>query len=234
MVELPTDFRNRPHSFYVWSRSRRAGHLLALSVGRFIDPRFRWQTLRETHGRPSEEEAWVPVVVPAERVFPPLCRTDLRPGTPVTRATFDQMLRRESSSADRHRLERLLLLPEQLQGYLDEVESADQPRAIVVTNTDRIGELTPAEPEQLRGFTDLFSGSGISLIATAVPPPFPGRYGFDIVLRYDIDTPDDWRTGQLVVEKGLPSGAFRTGSTIAIGELPWYLECGSAVERAVR
>ena len=232
MVEPPTEFQTRPQSYYVWSRSRRAGHVLALGLGRFIDTEFRWQTVRDSEQQVSEEEDWVKRLIPAKRLLQPLTSASLRPGPRVTAATFDSLLTTEGRAEERASIEHFLLLPPRLQEFVDEADASGRPRAIVVTNTDRIRQFYPTDPGRLRPFTAVFSRYGLSVIATSVPPPYEGRYGFDVVLRFDVDGDELWSKGQLVVEKGTAAGSFRTGSTLDAKDLPWFHDAGELVERA--
>jgi len=231
MVELPPEFRNTPLGFYLWSRSPRAGHVLAFALGRFVDPDFRWMSIREAPDVPSEEERWVRRLLPAGRVIDPLAGSDLGHAPRVPRQTFTALIRPEDAASERIALDHFFLLPERLQAILDERTVAPTPRAVVVSNTNRVREFYPTDPERLRAYTDVFPRSGISMITTSVPPPYKGRYGFDVVLRLDVATTSDWRSAHLVVEKGPRSGEFRTGATFPTRELPWYLEAGTTVER---
>jgi hypothetical protein len=234
MVELPSEFRSRPRSYYLWSRSRRAGHVLAFALGGFADPSFRWLSVRTSSAPPGEDEAWSPRLLPSVRVLAPLSTEDLRPGRPVSRETFDSLIRTERASEERTALEHYLRLPPRLQEMLDRpVASGGGPRVLVVANSDRIRQLRPIDPNRLRPFTQLFSFYGLSIVATSVPPPYEGRYGFDVVLRVDVDTESEWRSGRIVVEKGLGSGEFRTGATLRLEELSGYLASGALIERAL-
>lgn len=232
MVELPQALRTRPLSFYVWSRSRRAGHALAYAIGAFLDPEFRWLTLRESETKAAEDEAWVRKLLPVGRILPPLAPSDMREGPRVSSQTMGQLVRPGGPAEEREELEHFLLLPSRLQDLLDLVDDPHRTRAVVVANTDRIRRLAPNDPGGLRPFTALFSRFGLSVIATDVPPPFRSRYAFDIVLRLDIESDEGWRTGQIVVEKGLPSGDIRTGAASTARETPWYLEAAAAIDRA--
>lgn len=230
MVDLPPEFRTTPLGFYVWSRSPRAGHVLAFALGRFVDPDFRWMCIRESPKTPSEEERWVRRLLSEKRVLDPLAGSDLARAPRVSRQAFNAMIRPEGAAAERIALDHFFLLPERLQAILDEPTKAPDPRAVVVSNTNRVREFYPTEPERLRAYTDVFPRCGISMITTSVPPPYRGRYGFDIVLRLDVGAASEWRTAHLVVEKGSHSGEFRTGATFPTAELPWYLEAGAAIE----
>lgn len=233
MVELPAEFRSKPRSYYVWSRSRRAGHALALTLGSFADPSFRWISVRESATQQAEEEAWVYRLLPVSRVLAPLTSAELRPGPQVSRETFDALVRPDGATEDRTTLDHYLRLPPRLQGLLHEDEATTGPRFIVVANSDRIRQLYPIDPGRLRPFTRVFSRSGLSLVTTSIPPPYEGRYAFDIVFRLDVDSAEEWRAGPLIVEKGLGSGEFRTGATFPITELSGYLQTATEIERAM-
>jgi len=230
MVELPPEFRTTPLGYYIWSRSPRAGHILAFAIGRFVDPAFRWMSIRESENVPSEEERWVRRLLPTDRLLDPLVGSDLGKARRIPRQTFNSMFRAEGAASERIALDHFFLLPDRLQAILDETSSKSTPRAVVVANTNRVREFYPADPERLRAYTDVFPRSGISMITTSIPPPFRGRYGFDVVLRLVVPSDSEWRKAQLVVEKGLRSGEFRTGATLPADQLPWYLEMGSAAE----
>lgn len=232
MVELPEEFRSTPRSYYVWSRSRRAAHTLALALGSFGDPAFRWLTVREEPSQPSEEEPWVRRLLPLARVLAPLSSDELGPGPPVSRESVDSLIRSGGTSTERTTLDLYLRLPPRLQELLDESDSPTTPRFVVVANVDRIRQLSPVDTGRLRPFTGVFSRHGLSLVATSVPPPYEGRYGFDMVLRLDIESTSAWRTGRLVVEKGPRSGEFRTGTTFSVDQLPWHLAAGAAIDGA--
>jgi len=234
MVDLPPEFRTTPLGYYIWSRSPRAGHLLAFAVARFVDPSFRWVSIRETPGAPSEEETWVRRMVPANRVLDPISGSDLGKTPHPSRQTFNSMVRPEGAGAERIALDHFFLLPQRLQALLDEPSASTGPRVVVVSNTNRIREFYPADPERLRAYTDVFPRIGFSMITTSIPPPYRGRYGFDMVLRLNVQSASDWRSAQLVVEKGTHAGPFRTGVTISAADLPWYLEVGATVEKTLR
>jgi len=233
MVDLPIAFRTTPLGFYVWSRSPRAGHVLAFALGRHIDPDFRWMSIRESLNVPSEEERWVRRLLTDAHVLAPLAGSDLARAPRVSRQAFSSMIRPEGAAAERIALDHFFLLPERLQAILDERTAAPTPRAVVVSNTNRVREFYPAEPERLRAYTDVFPRCGISMITTSVPPPYKGRYGFDVVLRMDVGAASEWRTAHLVVEKGAHAGEFRTGATYPTAELPWYLQAGATIEEAL-
>ncbi|HLM70673.1 MAG TPA: hypothetical protein VK423_04765 [Thermoplasmata archaeon] len=216
----------------MWSRGRRAGHALALAIGRFGDPEFRWLSVRESGSVPSEEEGWVHRLLPESRILAPLTSDELRPGPLVPRESFDALLRTEGAAAERTALDHFLRLPARLQGLLDEGDSPGRPRIIVVANSDRVRQMYPLDPGRLRPFTNLFSQHGLSIVATSIPPPYEGRYGFDIVLRVDLDSSEEWNRGRLVVEKGHRAGEFRTGATLPLAQFPEYMDAGSSIERA--
>ena len=109
-----------------------------------------------------------------------------------------------------------------------------RPRVVVVSNTNWVRDFYPTDPDRLRAYTDVFPRIGFSMITTSSPPPYKGRYGFDVVLRVDVAKPSEWRKAQLVVEKGLRSGDFRTGVTFSSDQLPAYIEMGEAVEKLER
>jgi len=233
MVDLPPEFRTTPLGFYLWSRSPRAGHVLAFALGRFVDPEFRWMSIRESPDTPSEEERWVRRLLSGNRIIDPLVGSDLGRAPRVPRQTFNALIRPDGAASERIALDHFFLLPERLQAILDERVIASTPRAVVVSNTNRVREFYPADPERLRAYTDVFPRSGISMITTSVPPPYKGRYGFDIVLRLDVTTVSEWRTAHLVVEKGSRTREFRTGTTFPTDDLPWYLEAGATVEQSL-
>jgi len=233
MVELPPQFRTTPLSYYIWSRGPRAGHVMAAAIARFIDPTFRWITIREAPTTRSEEERLVARLVPPERILEPVATTDLARTPRVARSTFDALIRPEGAGADRYAVDQLLLLPERLQRLVEENDISSVPRTLVVANTNRVREFYPTDPERLRAFTQLFPRVGLSVITTSLPPPYKGRYGFDIVLRVDVAKASEWREANLVVEKGLGSGEFRTGASFPPNALPWYLEMGATVEQLV-
>ncbi len=233
MVDLPQEFRTTPFSYYVWSRSRRAGHVLAFAIAKFVDPSFRWITIRETAAEPSVEESWVHRILPDARIPAPVSVSDLGEGPRVSRETFDSLIRPEGAMSERVALDHFLLLPPRIQRMLDEGEAPTIPRAIVVANTNRIRLFYPSDPDRLRALMEVFPRNGISIITTSLPPPYEGRYGYAIALRLDVESADEWRKAHLVVEKGLPSGELRTGASFSSEELPWYLEAGAAIEKAV-
>lgn len=233
MVDLPPEFRTTPLGFYAWSRSPRAGHVVAFVIGQFIDPRFRWMSIREAPATPSEEERWVGRLLPTERIIEPLAPSELGQGPRLRRQTFNALIRPDGAGTERIALDHFFLLPERLQAILDEPSSAPVPRAVVVSNTNRVREFYPTDPERLRAYTDVFPRSGISMITTSVPPPYRGRYGFDIVLRLDVTTVSDWRSAHLVVEKGLRSAEFATGAVFPASELAGYLAAGTTIEKSL-
>lgn len=233
MVELPPEFRTTPLGYYVWSRSPRAGHLLAFAVARFIDPAFRWLSIREKPDALSEEEAWVRRLLPADRILDPISGADLGKTPRPPRQVFNSMVRPEGAAAERIALDHFFLLPQRLQALLDETSASLGPRVVVVANTNRVREFYPADPERLRAYTDVFPRTGISMITTSIPPPYRARYGFNVVLRLDVASASDWREAHLVVEKGPHSGPFRTGVTIPAANLPWYLEIGATVDKTL-
>jgi hypothetical protein len=232
MANLPQEFRTTPFSYYVWSRSRRAGHVLAFAIAKFIDPSFRWITVRESTEEPSVEESWVRLILPDTRVPAPVSVSDLGEGPRVSRETFESMIRPEGAMTERVALDHFLLLPPRIQRMLDEGEPSSGPRAIVVANTNRVRLFYPNDPDRLRALMDVFPRNGISIITTSLPPPYEGRYGYSIALRLDVRSAEDWRAAELVVEKGLPSGELRTGAAFTSEKLPWYIEAGTAIEKA--
>jgi hypothetical protein len=232
MVELPPPFRTTPLAYYVWSRSTRAAHIVAFAIGRFVDPDFRWLSIRGSKESVSDEEGWVRRMLPAARVLAPISEGDLGQGPQVARTTFDSMVRCEGATEERIALDHFLLLPPRLQGILDEDVTEDRPRTVVVANTNRIRQFYPLDPDAIRAYTDVFLRSGFSMVVTSNPPPYPGRYGFDIVLRLEVGASGNWRTAHLVVEKGVRHGDFATGGTFPAANLPWYLEAGAEIETA--
>jgi len=229
MVELPSEFHTTPLAVYVWSRSPRAAQVLAFAIAKFSDPAFRWMSVRAENRLPSEEEVWVHRMLPPERIMEPLAESDLGQGPRLLRTTFDALVRPEGAEADRIALDHFFLLPERLQRMLDETPTGPGPRAVVIANTNRIRQFYPADPDLLRAYTDVFPRGGFSMITTSVPPPYKGRYGFNVVLRMDALSPEGWRDADLVVEKGFREGDFRTGASYSAREIPWYRELGDAV-----
>jgi len=232
MVELPHEFRSTPFSYYVWSRSPRAAHIVALAVAQVADPSFRWMSIREDEGTPSEEEGWIHRLVPEDRVLPPLSHVELGQGPRVPKRTFDSMIRSEGASFERVALDQFFLLPPRLHRILDEPTRGTAPRAVVCANTNRIRQFYPTDPDVLGAYTEIFPRMGFSIITTSVPPPYRGRYGFNIVLRIDVPSRNEWRDAHLVVEKGLRDGPFSTGVTYPANQVRWYLEQGEKIERA--
>ena len=232
MVDLPREFRTTPFSYYVWSRSRRAGHVLAYAIAKFADPAFRWMTIRELATEPSVEEAWVERLLPKARIIPPFSDAEFVTEPRVPRGTFDSLIRPEGAVAERTALDHFFLLPQRLQLILDESDNPPGPRVVVVANTNRVRQFYPVNPDRLRAYTDVFPRNGFSMITTSIPPPYEGRHGFNIVLRLNVESTEEWRTAHLAVEKGLPSGEFRTGATFSSEQLPWYREAGAEIEKA--
>ncbi len=233
MVDLPPEFRTTPFSYYVWSRSRRAGHVLAFAIAKFVDPSFRWMTIRELATEPSVEETWVHRLLPETRILPPFTDAEFVTEPRIPKGTFESLIRPEGTAAERTALDHFFLLPTRLQRILDEDHLPPTPQVVVVANTNRVRQFYPADPERLRAYTDVFPRNGFSMITTSIPPPYEGRHGFNIVLRLDVDSAEEWRKAHLVVEKGLLSGDLRTGASFTSAELPWYLEAGAAIEKAV-
>jgi len=232
MVELPREFRTTPAAYYVWSRSSRAAHLVAFAIAQFVDPAFRWLSIREPHGAASEEEAWVSALLPPDRILDPLTEQEMGQSR-VPRRTYDSLLRADGATGERIALDHFFLLPQRLQGILDEAPVGRGPRVVVCANTNRVRDFYPSDPERLHAYTDVFPHLGISMITTSIPPPYRGRYAFDYVLRLDVATADQWREATLVVEKGMRSGELRTGVSVPSRDLPWYLGMGSSVEGAL-
>ena len=233
MVELAGEFRTTPLAYYVWSRSPFAAQVLAFAIGRFSDANFRWITVREATGAVSEEEPWVSRLLPPTRILPPLTEAELGRGPRVPRATFDAMIRPEGATDDRIAVNTFLLLPLRIQRILDEVPNRGGPRTVVLANTNRIREFYPSDPEVLRAYTEVFPRSGFSLITTSIPPPFTGRYAFNVVMRLDVLSSEAWREAQVVVEKGFRQGKFTTGASFPARSVPDYLEIGEEIRRAV-
>jgi hypothetical protein len=234
MVDLPAEFRASALSYYVWSRSPRAGHVLAFALARFIDPKFWWMTIRETPTTASEEEPWIERLLPKDQVIPPLGVSELGQGTQVRRETYDALLRPNGSADDRRALNLYFLLPGRLQQLFDEGHRASGPRAMVCANTNWIRQFYPRNSDSLRPYMEVFPRNGFSIIATSIPPPYEGRYGFDVVLRLDAADPRAWRKARVLVEKSRSIGELRTGVTFTAEELPWYIEAGTAIERATK
>jgi hypothetical protein len=207
--------------------------VLAFALARFIDPAFRWVTIRESTAEPSTEEAWVSRVLPKTQVLPPVSVSDFGAGPRVPRETFNSLFQTEGAVAERTALSYFLLLPPQLQAIMDEEAVSSGVRAIVLANTNRIRALYPTDAGRIRVVMEVFPRNGLSVITTSMPPPYQGRYGYSIALRMDVESAEEWRRARLVVEKGLPSGELRTGATFASEELPWYLDAGSAIENAI-
>jgi hypothetical protein len=231
MVEFPPEFHTTPLGYYVWSRSPRAGHVLAFAIAKFADPAFRWISVRELPKVPAEEERWIERLLPKNQVLEPVSPADLGKSPRVARKTFDSTIREEGAGAERIALDHFFLLPQRLQRIFDEPHPSSAPRAIVVANTNRVRDFYPTDPDRLRVFTEVFPRVGISIITTSIPPPFRGRYGFDIVLRLDVASAADWRNAHVVVEKGTRSGEFQTGVTLSPEQLPSYLALGDAVDK---
>lgn len=234
MVELPGEFHTSPLAYYVWSRSPRAAHIVAFAIAKLADPAFRWMSIRESSAAVSDEEAWVHRLLPASRILAPLVSTDLGKEPQVPKETFSSLFRAEGAGAERIALDHFLLLPQRLQGILEEPTASAGPRAIVVANTNRVRQFYPTDPDHLRAYTMVFPRSGISMITTSVPPPYKGRYAFDIVLRVDVASAEEWRDAHLVVEKGMRTGEFHTGATFPSSALAWYVGTGNAIEKALR
>lgn len=233
MVELPEEIRVNAVSCYVWSRSPRAAHVLALALARFVDPTFRWLTVREESGRPAEEESWVRRLLPADRILPPVSPDELRSPRPVAGDVVKALIRADGEESERTALDHYLLLPVALQQLLDPGGPGPAVRAVVVANTERIRRLYPSDAGRMRPFAGVFSQHGLSMISTALPPPYEGRYAFDLVLRVDLDT-SDWNRGRLVVEKGQLSREFATGATLDLADLPWFLAAGRWISETER
>jgi len=231
MVDLPPEFRTTPFTYYIWSRSPRASQILAYAVAQFADPGFRWMCIREESSLPSDEERWVGRLLPPARVLSPMAETDMGRSRRPAKESFQELIRAEGSSADRFALDTFLLLPLHIQGILDEVHTGSNPRAVVITNTNRVRQFFPTDPDSLRVYTDVFPRIGFSMITTSIPPPFRGRYGFNVVLRVDVTSAHEWQDAHLVVEKGFRAGDFRTGATFPVNQLPWYLETGRTIEK---
>jgi len=231
MVDLPSQFRTTAFTYYIWSRSPRASQILAYAVAQFADPGFRWMCIRETSSQPSEEERWIGRLLPPARVLSPIAESDLGRGPRPAKESFSALIRPEGSAPDRFALDTFLLLPKHVQGILDEVHEGTNPRVVVITNTNRVRQFYPTDPDSLRAYTDVFPRIGFSMITTSIPPPFRGRYGFNVVLRVDVTSAHEWQDAHLVVEKGFRSGDFRTGASFPVNQLPWYLETGRAIDR---
>jgi hypothetical protein len=234
MVELPSEFRTTPLGYYVWSGSPRAAHLLAFVIAHHVDPGFRWVSVRESPTVPAGEEEWLHRLLPENRILEPVSPADLGRARRVPRTTFDSMIRPEGAGAERIALDHFFLLPARIQRILDEPPTSTRPRVVVVSNTNWVRDFYPTDPDRLRAYTDVFPRIGFSMITTSSPPPYKGRYGFDVVLRVDVAKPSEWRKAQLVVEKGLRSGDFRTGVTFSSDQLRAYIEMGEAVEKLER
>jgi len=232
MVDLPHEFRTTPFSYYIWSRSRRAGHVLAFAIAKFADPSFRWMTIRELATEPSVEEAWVHRLLPEPRILPPFTDAEFVTEPRIAKGTFESLIRPEGANSERTALDHFFLLPTRLQRILDEDQVPTNPMVVVVANTNRVRQFYPADPDRLRAYTDVFPRNGFSMITTSIPPPYEGRHGFNVVLRLDVDSAEEWRPAQLVVEKGLPSGELRTGATFSSEQLSCYLDAGTAIEEA--
>jgi hypothetical protein len=232
MVDLPQAFRTTAFSYYVWSRSRRAGHVLAYAIAKFADPTFRWMTIRELATEPSVEEGWVRRLIPESRIIPPFSDAEFVTEPQISKGTFDSLIRPNGAAADRAALDHFFLLPRRLQRVFDEYGAFPAPRFLVVANTNRVRQFYPTNPDRLRAYTDIFPRNGFSMITTSIPPPYEGRHGFGIVLRLNVDSAEEWRAADLVVEKGLPTGEFRTGATFSSKQIPWYLEAGAEIEKA--
>lgn len=224
-VGFPEEFRAEAHSYFVWGTDRTAANLLAHALAAFIDPAFLWLSFREFPDRPTPDEAWVTRTLPQERRLAGAEKPaagEKPPGEVVDRWVVIWPGQATVPLVD------FLRTPERFRALVPSPADPAAPRVLVAANTDRVRSSSPSETEAIGALDVQWSSSGVSVIRTAVPPAFAGRFGCDIVLRVDVPSPDDRRYGTLTVEKGLAGGRFQGGQGVPLYALAPYQRTLSA------
>lgn len=227
-VVFPEEFRLRALSYYVWGPDRTAANLMAHALAAHADPAFCWMSVREDPRRTTADETWMARLLPPSRRLAAVGAEELRPGEPVAPAVLWTVIRPDNPARETERLVDFLRMPERFRAAMEAVEPGTGLRLVVVANTDRIRAYYPADPEAIGALNALWTERGISVVGTSVPPAFPGRFGFDVVLRVEVGSPDDRRYGTLTVEKGLGGGRFQSGQSIPLFTLAPYQRSLSA------
>lgn len=112
----------------------------------------------------------------------------------------------------------VLLLPVHSQDLLFGLTATADRLTLVVSDTDRTAGLLKLGTAE--NVVRTFARHGIGLIVTYAGPPPEERHFFDIIVHLEGDDPNDWKNALLRVEKGVPAGPLRSGSSHRIRDLP--------------
>ena len=195
---------------------RRLLNWVAYALASETDRAFLWVDVTSKGEVRSELDILSRNLIPDER-FTTVRAAELAPSNAVANLAISGVVRDDETPENLQRLLDFLRLPERSQHALSAMVVDREPKAVVLSNANRLGAYYPVEivGPMLRAIKE----SGVVTIMTFADAPNEGRFAFDVIVHVDGGDPTAWRLAKFRVEKAPPGGIFRSGSELLLADV---------------
>lgn len=221
---LPDALFDRPHSVLVFGPSRPLVRLTLFAIASAVNPEFHWV---EFSPRSAERAPCDPVRlgwIPDGRLWlidPP---HSLRPDDVSATMPMSKLISGDEPSDSRDRFAEFLRLPKLSQEIIASQTPDGHPGVVVVTEAQHAAAAFATN--RIPPILSLHQELGFSVMLGHDSPPGPGRDMFEFVFRLqgEGERLEDWKSYQLICEKGISSGPLRDRRPVPLGEIPLLVE----------
>jgi len=217
---FPTQLFGTPNHVFVYGPSRPLVNLTIFALASNTNPEFHWVEIgsRNEPRMPCDpiRLGWIP----PDRLWLVDVPEALRPSDPASRASLAGVIRPDEPVDSLRQFVEFLRLPDTSQRIIASQVPNGHPGVVVVTNAHRADSVFSAD--QVPSILEVHRNAGISVMVGYGAAPGPQRDLFDFVFRIQGEDKfaQDWKTNQLVCEKGISSGPLRDLRAIPLPQIP--------------
>jgi hypothetical protein len=221
---FPAQLFGSPNHVFVYGPSRALVNLTIFALASNTNPEFHWVEIgsRNEPRTPCDpvQLGWIP----ADRLWLVDAPEALRPNDAALRASLSDVIRPDEPVDSLRQFTEFLRLPDGSQRIIASQVPNGHPGVVVVTNAHRADCVFSAD--QVPSILEVHRNAGFSVMVGYGDAPGPQRDLFDFVFRIEGEdkVPQDWKTNQLVCEKGIFSGPLRDLRAVPLPEIPILAE----------
>ena len=206
-----------PGSTIVWGDDRPLLNWVAYALASVTSSEFKWTDIQFPGQALGPTDPLSRHLIPPDRLRV-VRASDMAPNNAAANMPVSAVIRSDETPGNVERLLDFLRLPASTQRLLETPPPGAQPRVAVLSNGQRIVALYPT-PQAIAPTIRAIVEAGTIMIMTFADAGPEGRFQFDNVLNVEGSVTRGWQEATLKVEKWSPSGPFRVGTALRLGDL---------------